>query len=103
MTKLFILVNTLLIPYHAAVVFAMAMSMGQAHTNQEIVNNLYWIVPVNLALGSIPNMLITFYYFIQKKKTNLLIALLKAEVYVVLIQILLHGALILLSIYGQDI
>lgn len=103
MTKLFILVNTLLIPYHAAVVFAIAMSMGQAHTNQEIVNNLYWIVPVNLALASIPNMLITLYYFIQKKKTNLLIALLKAEVYVVLIQILLHGALILFSIYGPDI
>ncbi|MDJ0332994.1 hypothetical protein [Planococcus sp. S3-L1] len=81
----------------------MAMSMSQAHTTQEILNNLYWVIPVNLALASIPNMLIALYYLIQKKKANLLPAFLKAEVYVVLIQTLLHVTLILFSIYGPNI
>lgn len=81
----------------------MAMSMGQAHSNQETIDNLYWIIPVNLAFASFPNLLIALYYLVQKKRTNLLTSFLKAEVYVVLIQIGLHAALLLFSIYGPDI
>lgn len=102
MNKIFPLTNTLLIPYHAAVVIAMAMSMAQAQTNQEIVDNLYWIVPMNLVFASIPNLLIVLVYLLQKKTTKLFSAFIKAELYVVLIQLLLHGALILLYSSGLN-
>lgn len=103
MTKTFILLNSLIVPYHAGVVFAMAMSMAQAHSNQEIINNLYWIVPMNLVFASLPNLLIVFLYVLQKKTKRLMKSFLIAEVYVVLIQATLHGALILFSIYGPNI
>lgn len=101
--RAFIYINTILIPYHAAVVFAMAMSMAQAQTKHEVVANLYWVVPVNLLLASIPNLLILLIYLMQKKKMNLVNAFLKAEVYVILLQILLHGGLLILSEFGSNI
>lgn len=97
--KLFIIINTILIPYHAAVVFAIAMSMAQAQTNQEIVASLYWVVPVNLLLASIPNLLIVLILLLQKKLTRLVAIFLKAELYVVGIQITLHTALLILANY----
>lgn len=92
-----------MIPYHAAVVFAMAMSMTQAHTNQEIINNLYWIVPINLFLASIPNIIIVLFYKFFTKESQLFFTFIKAELYIVALQLILHGALIVLSIYGQNI
>lgn len=69
--KLFTIINTILIPYHAAVVFAMTMSMAQAQNNHEIVANLYWVVPVNLLLASIPNLVLVLILLLQKKLTRL--------------------------------
>ena len=103
MAKQLILLNTLLIPFHAGVVFAMAMSMAQAQTNGEIIDNLYWIVPVNLVFASLPNLLAVLIYLLQKKKTRLMKAFLLAEVYVIFLQLLLHGALLGFSIYGPNL
>lgn len=103
LTKTFILLNSLIVPYHAGVVFAMAMSMAQAHTNQEIIDNLYWIIPMNLVFASLPNLLIVFLYILQKKTAGLRKSFLIAEIYVVLIQATLHAALIFFSIYGPNI
>lgn len=97
--KTFIYINTFLIPYHAAVVLAMIMSMAQAQTNQEIVANLYWVVPVNLLLASIPNLVIVLTLLLQKKLTRLVAIFLKAELYVVGIQVTLHTALLILANY----
>lgn len=103
MTKTFILLNSLLIPYHAGVVFAMAMSMAQAHTNQEIIDNLYWIISVNLVFASLPNLLIVLLHILQKKTAGLMKSFLLAEGYVILLQAVLHAALILFSLYGPNI
>lgn len=97
------MINTMLIPYHAAVVFAMAMSVSQAQTNPDIVSHLYWLIPVNLLLASIPNLLVILIYFVWKKQTPLITIFLIAEGYIVFLQTLLHGALILFSMYGPNI
>ena len=101
--KAFIYINTILIPYHAAVVFAMAMSMVQAQTNHEIVVNLYWMVPVNFLLASIPNLILVLILLLQKKLTRLIAIFLKAELYVVVIQVTLHAGLLVLANYGPSI
>lgn len=101
--KTFILLNTLIIPYHAAVVFAMAMSMAQAHSNQEIIDNLYWIVPLNLVFASLPNLLIVLLSLWKKEKAGLIKAFFIGEGYIILLQAALHGALILYSVYGPNI
>ena len=96
MLKVFIIINTILIFfYHPAVVIAMMMSMAQAQTNQAIIDNLYWIIPYDLILASIPNFLIALFYLVSKKREGLLRSFFIAEMYVVLIHLVLYGGALL--------
>lgn len=97
MLKVFVLINTILIFfYHPAVVIAMMMSMAQAQTNQSIIDNLYWIIPYNFILASVPNLLIVVFYFLTKKKNGLMRVFFIAEMYIVLIHLALYGGVLML-------
>jgi lysylphosphatidylglycerol synthetase-like protein (DUF2156 family) len=93
--KNFLLINTLLILfYHAGVIFAAIMQMGNMTSNEEIISNLYWIIPQSFVLASIPNIVIYLLYKFRGGATNLVRNFWIAEIYVVLIYLILHGGII---------
>lgn len=100
---LIVLNTTLIFWYHPGVVFAMAMSMAQATSNQQLLDQLYWVIPMNLLFASVPNFIVIAFYFFSKQKERLFRAFIFGEIYVVIIQLALHIALLIFAINGTDI
>ncbi|WP_349408749.1 hypothetical protein [Pseudalkalibacillus sp. SCS-8] len=97
MLKKFLLMNSvLLFFYHPGIVFGTIVLMSQATSNQEILANLYWIIPQTLLVASVPNILLAAYYFFIRKRDHLLRNFLFAELFVIFIHASMHAMIIAL-------
>lgn len=92
MVKHFLKVNTVLIPYQLSVAFAMGMGMGSYNTNEEIFNNLYWIITYYILFASAANVVMVTYFIIKKRTEGLIRAFFLSETFVIAI----HCTLILI-------
>lgn len=105
MLRVCLAINTslVLLPYHPGLVLVFYMSGSMATSDQYYIDNLHWLIPFTLSLASIPNLLIAVYFKVAKKKQKIWRDFIFAEGYVILIQSLLHAALLLFATYGPTI
>jgi hypothetical protein len=72
MLRTFLLINTILLFfYHAGVIFASMMQIANFRTKQEVIDNLYWIIPQYFLLASVPNLLMYVYFRYKGRKAKL--------------------------------
>jgi hypothetical protein len=97
MLRNYILLNIILLFfYHPGVVFGTIMQMSQATSNQEIIDNLYWIIPQTMLFASIPNFFLAVFFLIKKNRRNLLRNFLLAEAFVFLIHFIINALILFL-------
>ncbi|GGD10248.1 hypothetical protein GCM10011389_17210 [Pontibacillus salipaludis] len=105
MKKRYIYLNLLIgLLYQPAILFAMSMSISQANSTDEIISNLYWVIPMHIVLGSFPAIILFMIHMTTGKGFKQAFRLLLLGVMlVVVLQITLYIAMFLLFTYGPII
>lgn len=105
MEKSYIKMNTILlfIGFHLAVAFTMYFGLALETRERTLPASLLWLIPLNLLFASMPNLLLLFLRFLKKRSENRWKSFFIGELYVVLIQLFMHGVLLLLFIYAPKI